>query len=113
MTTSSQMSSQITATPIPPKGALFGIPLDQLGGFASLLLSVAVGLLAFCLTCFLAIFSVLFYNSFGHHSVDFAITYKFIALPVGVLALVASLLYLGSLWVRRVFRSKAIAIRPE
>ncbi|MHB1700280.1 MAG: hypothetical protein ACYCSN_09085 [Acidobacteriaceae bacterium] len=104
MTTSSQITASGSAAA--PKRNLFGIPLDQLGWFACLLLSVAAGLLAFCLACFAAIFGVLFYNSFGHHAVDFAVTYKFIALPAGLVVLALSLVYLGSLWMRRVFGAK-------
>jgi hypothetical protein len=36
--------------------------------------------------------------------VDFALTYRVVGLPVGLLALVVALGYLGTLWVRRQIR---------
>lgn len=87
---------------------VFRIPLGRLGWFASLLLSLAAGLLAFCATCFAAIFAVLFYNSMGHQ-VDFAVTYKYAALPAGLAVLAACLVYLGALWTRRVFGAKRLS----
>jgi hypothetical protein len=35
---------------------------------------------------------------------DFTITYKFVGLPVGVAVLLLTLVYLGSLWIRRKVR---------
>lgn len=104
MTTASDLPPQILA---PPTRNLFGIPLDRLGWFACLLLSFAAGLLAFCVTCFVAIFSILFYNSVGHHAVDFAASYKFFGLPAGLLVLVLALGYMGSLVMRRAASSRA------
>jgi hypothetical protein len=36
--------------------------------------------------------------------VDFALTYRLVGLPVGLLVLVVALGYLGTLWVRRQIR---------
>jgi hypothetical protein len=83
------------------RGMVFGLPLGNFGLFASLLISFSAGFLAFFLTTFFAIFGILFYNSIGHHTVDFAIAYKGIALPVGFVVLVVGLLFFGFLWIRR------------
>ena len=85
-------------------GYLFGIPLGDLGWFTSLLMSFALGFAAFFAATFFAIFGVLIYNTATHHAVDFALTYKRVGLPVGVLVLVVALGYLGTLWVRRQLR---------
>lgn len=83
------------------RGRFFGIPLGDFGLFSSLLLSFSLGFASFFLATFLAIFTLLFYNEGGHHNVDFADTYKFVGLPVGLVVLAASLVFFGSLWIRR------------
>ena len=55
-----------------------------------------LGFASFFLATFLAIFTLLFYNEGGHHNVDFADTYKFVGLPVGLVVLSVSLLFFGS-----------------
>ena len=40
------------------------------------------------------------YNGMGHH-VDYAVSYKYIAFPAACVVLLASLIFFGSLWVRR------------
>jgi hypothetical protein len=85
-------------------GYLFGIPLGDLGWFTSLLMSFAMGFAAFFAATFVAIFGFLIYNTTTHHVLDFALTYKRVGLPVGVLVLVLALGYLGTLWVRRQLR---------
>lgn len=84
-------------------GKVFGLPLGNFGLFASLLIAFSSGFLSFFLTTFFAIFGILFYNTAGHHSVDFAIAYKLIALPIGLAVLAVSLLFFGFLWIRRKF----------
>src|SRR5260370_40876076 len=85
-------------------GYLFGIRLGDLGWFTSLVMSFAMGFAAFFAATFFAIFGVLIYNTTNHHAVDFAFTYKLVGLPVGLLVLVVTLGYLGTLWVRRQLR---------
>ena len=63
-------------------------------------MSFALGFAAF----FCAIFGVLIYNTATHHAVDFALTYKRVGLPVGLVVLALTLGYLGTLWVRRQLR---------
>lgn len=83
------------------RGLVFGLPLGNFGLFASLLISFSAGFLAFFLSIFFAIFGLLFYNSIGHHTVDYATTYKVIALPIGLVVLVVALFFFGFLWIRR------------
>ena len=86
-------------------GFLFGVPMGDLGWFTSLLMSFAVGFAAFFAATFLAIVGLLMWNAGGHrHAVDFAYTYTRVGLPVGLVVLVVALGYLGTLWVKRVFR---------
>ena len=85
-------------------GYLFGVPLGDLGWFTTLLISFALGFAAFFAATFCAIFAILFYNTVAHHAVDFALTYRRVGLPVGLLVLVLALGYLGTLWVRRHLR---------
>jgi hypothetical protein len=85
-------------------GYLFGIPLGDLGWFASLLMSFALGFAAFFAATFFAIIVTLFYNTTTHHPIDFALTYTRVGLPAGVLVLLVALAYLGTLWVRRQLR---------
>ena len=53
---------------------------------------------------FCGIVGILIYNSVTHHAVDFALSYKRVGLPVGLVVLSVSLSYLGMLWVRRKIR---------
>jgi hypothetical protein len=80
---------------------VFGIPLVGLGLFSSLLMAFAFGFLVFFATCFVAIMGLLFYNSIGHHAVDMADSYRYVALPAGLVALSLALVVLLGLWVRR------------
>jgi hypothetical protein len=81
-------------------GRIFGIQFSDFGLFATLLLSFSLGFLAFFATCFVSILSILFYNSAGHH-VNFADSYRYIALPVGLSVLAVSLVVLLGFWLRR------------
>jgi hypothetical protein len=103
----SQQASQqgsSTSTRTFGSGYLFGVPVGDLGWFASLLISFALGFATFFAATFCSIFAVLFYNTATHHAIDFALTYKRVGLPAGVLMLVISLGYLGTLWVKRQLR---------
>jgi hypothetical protein len=82
-------------------GRVFGIPLGDLGLFSSLLIAFAFGFLIFFITCFVSIFSLLFYNSAGHHRVNMADAYKYAAFPAGLTALTLALVVLLGFWVRR------------
>jgi len=86
---------------IPSRGKIFGIPFGDLGLFQSLLMSFAFGFLVFFATCFVAIFGLLFYNEAGHHAVDMADAYRYVAFPAGLVALSIALIVLLGLWARR------------
>jgi len=88
----------MTATAQPAR--LLGIPLGDFGFFGSLLLSMASGFLAFFSSCVVAIFALLFWNAFGHH-VNYADSYLYVALPVGVAVLVFGFLFFTGTWLRR------------
>ena len=82
------------------EGKFFGIPLGDFGFFTSLLMAFAVGFLSFFLFTFLAIVGIMIYNGMGHH-VDYADSYKDISFPAGLVVLAISLIFFGTLWVRR------------
>jgi hypothetical protein len=87
---------------------LFGIPVGDFGAFATVLISASAGVLTFFLVTFVSIFGIMIYDyGFGHH-VTFAASYKWFALPAGILVMLASLIYLGSLWLRRKFRGESV-----
>ncbi|HWB32617.1 MAG TPA: hypothetical protein VG714_05535 [Acidobacteriaceae bacterium] len=85
-------------------GALFGLPLGDLGWFGSLLIGVASGFLAFFATTFCAIVGILIWNSATHSNIDYADSYRRVGFPIGMIVLVCALGYLGTLWVRRMLR---------
>ena len=85
-------------------GYLFGVPLGNLGWFASLLMAVASGFMAFFAATFCAIVFILIYNSATHSALDFALTYRRVGLPIGLVVMVVALGVLGTLWLRRILR---------
>lgn len=86
---------------IPARGKVLGIPLGELGLFPLLFMGVAFGVMVFFATCFVMIFALLFYNELGHHAVDLADAYRYVAFPVGAVALVAGLAVMTGAWMRR------------
>jgi ABC-type dipeptide/oligopeptide/nickel transport system permease subunit len=89
------------------EGVLFGIPLGDLGWFSSLLMGFATGFAAFFLTTFVSIIALLFYKVSSGHNPDFAITYRDIGFPVGLVVLALALGYLSVLYARRMRRRHA------
>ena len=85
-------------------GYLFGIPLGELGWFGSILIALASGFLTFFAPTFCAIFAILFYNISTHSAVDYALSYRSIGLPCGLVVLVFASFYLARLWIKRVLR---------
>jgi hypothetical protein len=83
-----------------PGKTFLGFPLRGFGLFTSLLLSFASALFTFCLTTMIAIFSLLIWNLAGRHSVDFAITYRYIGLPAALVVLFVALPFFLVLWIR-------------
>jgi hypothetical protein len=88
------------------QGTLFGVPLGDLGWFATLLMGAATGFAAFFAATFVGIIGILLYNSTTHHAVDYALSYKLVGLPVGIAVLVAAWAYLGTLWAKRMLRRR-------
>jgi hypothetical protein len=91
------------------EGVLLGIPLGDLGWFQSLLMGLATGFAAFFASTFCAIMAMLFYFAVTHHPVDFAVSYKRVGFPIGLVVGAAALLYLGVQWSRRMARRNRLS----
>jgi hypothetical protein len=85
-------------------GYVFGVPLGNMGWFASLLMGVASGFMAFFAATLCAIVFILIYNSASHNPIDFALSYRLIGLPIGLIVMALALGTLGTLWFRRILR---------
>ncbi len=86
------------------EGTLLGIPFGDLGWFQSIVIAIATGFIAFFLVTFVSIVTLLFYTAAGHGNVDFAITYKRIGLPVGLVVFTAAAGFLAFQYIRRTLR---------
>jgi hypothetical protein len=85
----------------PHTGArFFGIPVGDFGFFTSVLMAFTVGFISFFGFTFLAIFGLMIYNGMGHQ-VDLSASYKYISFPAACVVLAASLIFFGTLWLRR------------
>jgi hypothetical protein len=85
-------------------GKVLGFPLEGFGFFTSLLLSFAAAFFTFFATTCVAIFSLLAWNVFGHHTISYADSYLYVGFPAGVIVLVVALPVFGTLWVRAKLR---------
>jgi ABC-type dipeptide/oligopeptide/nickel transport system permease subunit len=85
------------------EGVLLGIPLGDLGWFQSLLMGVAAGMAAFFGATFLAIVALLVARAAGH-PLDFALTYRWVGLPIGAVVMALALGFLAVQWTRRMIR---------
>lgn len=85
---------------ISSRDKVFGIPVGGLGLFSCVFMGIAIGVIVFFATCFLAILALLFYNRLGHHAVDLAIAYRDIALPAGIAGLIAGEAVMVGAWLR-------------
>ncbi|MGA8089978.1 MAG: hypothetical protein WCA10_22090 [Terracidiphilus sp.] len=83
-----------------PGGRVFGFPLEGFSLFQSLLLAFASAFFTFFATTCLAIFTLLAWNIFGHHTVNYADTYLYVGFPAGVIVLVVALPLFIMLWIR-------------
>lgn len=81
-------------------GKIFGFPLQGFGLLTSLLLALASAFLTFFATTTVAIFSLLAWNVFGHHTIDYADSYRYVGFPCGVVVLILALPLFGALWLR-------------
>jgi hypothetical protein len=82
------------------RGKVLGFPLEGFGLFTSLLLSLASAFFTFFAVTCIAIFSLLGWNVFGHHTVSYADSYRYVGFPAGVVVLLIALPLFGVLWVR-------------
>ncbi|SFS03305.1 hypothetical protein SAMN05421771_0763 [Granulicella pectinivorans] len=99
------MTTDMTNSTAPVKpGTLFGIPVGELGWFASLLMGTAVGFAAFFAATFVGIISIMAINTIGHHAIDYSLAYKRIGLPIGLLVIAVAYAYLATLWTKRILR---------
>ncbi len=110
MTSPSQRIARGAQKPVLPSldkaaaGTYFGVPLGDLGWFSTLLMSFAAGFIAFFAATFLAILTILILNTATHGTVDYALSYRRVGLPAGLLVLSAALVFLGRLWILRQLR---------
>lgn len=88
----------------PSQGRVLGFPLRGFGFFASLLLSFAAAFFTFFASTCVAIFALLAWNLGGHHSVNYADTYRYVGLPAGVIVLAVALPLFLTLWIRAKFQ---------
>jgi hypothetical protein len=88
-----------------PVGTFLGFPLAGFGLFQSLLLSFAAAFFTFFAATCIAIFVLLAWNLGGHHSVDFADSYRYVGFPAGVTVLLVALPVFGTLWLRAKLRN--------
>jgi hypothetical protein len=86
-----------------PGGRVFGFPLEGFSLFQSLLLAFTSAFFTFFATTCLAIFALLAWNLFGHHTVNYADSYLYIGLPAAVIVLLVALPVFGTLWIRAKF----------
>src|SRR5271165_3134916 len=96
--------TQSVPTRRPAGGTVLGFPLEGFGLFTSLLLSFAAAFFTFFASTCIAIFSLLGWNLLGHHTVDYADSYRYIGFPAGVLVLIVALPVFGTLWLRAKLR---------
>jgi hypothetical protein len=85
----------------------FGAPVGDFSFFQTILISAALGVASFFAATFCAIMTILVLTQAGHMKINFAIAYKFVGLPVGIVVLVAASIYLGSLLVMRLRNQKS------
>lgn len=78
-----------------------GVPIGDFGLFASTLIALALGFIAFFGVTFLSIFGLMIYNRAGGHHVTLDTSYKFIGLPAGIFVLIISLAILLGIWLHR------------
>jgi putative Ca2+/H+ antiporter (TMEM165/GDT1 family) len=83
---------------------LFGVPIGGLGWFATILMGTAAGFIAFFAGTFLGIIGITIADAIGHGGIDYAISYRWVGFPLGVVVMLLSLALLITLRVRRSVR---------
>lgn len=82
----------------------FGAPVGDLSAFQTVLATLAIGAASFFAATFFGILGVSVVSIARHRMLDYSIAYRWVGLPVGVLMLFATGLYLGSILIRRLTR---------
>ena len=98
------MATSQSTGPQTGRGTLFGIPMGNLGWFASLLIGLGLGFVAFFAATFVGIISILIYSSQTHQQANFSLSYRWGGLTAGIIVALAAWGYLGTQWARRIFR---------
>ncbi len=102
MTSAQNVSNMNSASGVAGKETtIFHVPIGRLGFFTRVMISGACGFIVFFVAFVLAIVGVSIYDSV--HGISLAnlnIAYLYIAAPIGILALLASLTYLIGGWAR-------------
>jgi TRAP-type C4-dicarboxylate transport system permease small subunit len=102
MTNAQNIAVDATRDPGKSETTIFQIPIGRLGLLSSLLMGGACGFIVFFVTFFLAIVGMMIYDAATHTSMlNLDISYRYIAAPVGLLAMAICLTYLLTVWVRR------------
>jgi hypothetical protein len=102
MTTAQDITGNAPQEPASQDVTIFKIPIGKLGLLSSLLIGGACGFIVFFVTFFLSIVGIMIYDAAtGTSMVNLNISYRYIAAPVGLVALAVSLTYLLTVWVRR------------
>lgn len=79
---------------------ILGFPREGFGCLTSLLLTLALGFLAFFAVTTVAIFALLGWNELGGHQVNYADSYLYAGLPAGLLTLAVAAPLFAGLWIR-------------
>ena len=87
---------------------LLGAPVGDFSVLQTLLITGATAVASFFAATFFAIVTILVITQAFHRKVDFSIAYKWVGLPVGILMLVITAVYLGSLLVLRLRRKSVV-----
>ncbi|MGB8478137.1 MAG: hypothetical protein WCE63_04755 [Acidobacteriaceae bacterium] len=102
MTNAQNIAANAPHDPVRKEVTIFKIPIGKLGLLSSLLMGGACGFIVFFATFFLAIVGMTIYDAAtGTSMLNLDISYRYIAAPVGLLAMAISLSYLLTVWVRR------------
>lgn len=93
-----------TRGPAGKETTIFRVPIGRLGFFTRVMISGACGFITFFVAFVLAIIGVSIYDSVNGISLtNLNIAYLYIAAPIGILALLVSLIYLIGGWARGKF----------
>jgi TRAP-type C4-dicarboxylate transport system permease small subunit len=102
MTNAQNIAVDAPHNPAKNEVTVFKIPIGKLGLLSSILMGGACGFIVFFVTFFLGIVGMMIYDAATKTSMlNLNISYRYIAAPVGLLAMAISLTYLLTIWLRR------------